>query len=155
MRWMTGLSYTIAAGPRQRSHSRIRVPWDSRPHVTLSDLRLPFSSFPTTRRATCRYSTPPPPHCQRAFLHCYTENNMDEMEFTETEQKVNNVVNLYHRYVFPICLQPWVWFVYKGPKYEREKSDSTDENSAFGNEATFKGSDKNRHCQNSKTRALR
>jgi hypothetical protein len=26
----TGLSFTIAAGPRQCSHSRIRVPWDSR-----------------------------------------------------------------------------------------------------------------------------
>jgi hypothetical protein len=25
----TGLPFTIAAGPRQRSHSRVRVPWDS------------------------------------------------------------------------------------------------------------------------------
>jgi hypothetical protein len=24
-----GLSFTIAAGPRQRSHSRVRVTWDS------------------------------------------------------------------------------------------------------------------------------
>jgi hypothetical protein len=49
---MTGLSFTIAADPRQRSHSRVRVPWDSRPHFTGSDSRLPFSSPPTTRRAT-------------------------------------------------------------------------------------------------------
>jgi hypothetical protein len=48
----TGLSFTIAAGPRQRSHSRVRVPWDSRPHFSVSDSRLPFSSPPTTRRAT-------------------------------------------------------------------------------------------------------
>jgi hypothetical protein len=48
----TGLSVTIAAGPRQRSHSRVRVPWDSRPYFTVSDSRLPFSSPPTTRRAT-------------------------------------------------------------------------------------------------------
>jgi hypothetical protein len=27
----TGLTFTIAAGPRQRSHSGVRVPWDSRP----------------------------------------------------------------------------------------------------------------------------
>jgi hypothetical protein len=27
-----GLLFTIAAGPRQRSHFRIRVPWDSWPH---------------------------------------------------------------------------------------------------------------------------
>jgi hypothetical protein len=25
----TGLSFTIAAGPRQRNHFRVRVPWDS------------------------------------------------------------------------------------------------------------------------------
>jgi hypothetical protein len=28
---MTGLSFAIAAGTRQRSHSRVRVPWNSRP----------------------------------------------------------------------------------------------------------------------------
>jgi hypothetical protein len=45
----TGLSFTIAAGPSQRSYSRVRAPWDSRPYF-VSDLRLPFSSPPTTRR---------------------------------------------------------------------------------------------------------
>jgi hypothetical protein len=48
----TGLSFTIAAGLRQRSHFRVRVPWDSRPYFAASDSRLPFSSPPTTRRAT-------------------------------------------------------------------------------------------------------
>jgi hypothetical protein len=48
----TGLSFTIAAGPRQRSHSRVRVQWDSRPYFTVSNSRLPFSSPSTTRRAT-------------------------------------------------------------------------------------------------------
>jgi hypothetical protein len=48
----TGLSFTISFGPRQRSHSRIRVPWDSRPHSTVSGSRLPFSSPPATRRVT-------------------------------------------------------------------------------------------------------
>jgi hypothetical protein len=48
----TGLSFIIATGPRQRSHSWVRVPWDSRPYFTVSDLRLPFLSPPTTRRAT-------------------------------------------------------------------------------------------------------
>jgi hypothetical protein len=33
----TGLSFTIAAGPRQRSHSRFRVSWDWRPHFTVPD----------------------------------------------------------------------------------------------------------------------
>jgi hypothetical protein len=54
----TGLSFTIIAGPRQRSHSRIRVPWDSRPHFTVSDSRLPFSLSPTTRRATVEVFDP-------------------------------------------------------------------------------------------------
>jgi hypothetical protein len=48
----TGLSFTVAAGVRQRSHSRVRVSWDSRPYFTVSDSRLPFSSSPTTRRVT-------------------------------------------------------------------------------------------------------
>jgi hypothetical protein len=47
-----GLSFTTAAGPRQRSHSQVRVLWDSCPYFTVSGLRLPFSSPPTTRRAT-------------------------------------------------------------------------------------------------------
>jgi hypothetical protein len=46
-----GLSFTIAAGARQRSHSRVRVTWNSRPYFTVSDSRLPFMSPPTTRRA--------------------------------------------------------------------------------------------------------
>jgi hypothetical protein len=54
----TGLSFIIAAGPRQRSHSRVRVPWDSPPYFTVSDSRLPFSSPPTTRRVTVEVFDP-------------------------------------------------------------------------------------------------
>jgi hypothetical protein len=36
-----GLSFAIAAGPRQGSHSRFPVPRDSRPYFTVSDSRLP------------------------------------------------------------------------------------------------------------------
>jgi hypothetical protein len=52
------LSFTIAAGPRQRSHSRVWVPWDSRPYFTVSDSRPSFSSPPTTRRATVEVLDP-------------------------------------------------------------------------------------------------
>jgi hypothetical protein len=48
----TGLSFTIAAGPCQRSLSRVR------PYFTVSDLRLPFSSPPTTRRVTVEVFDP-------------------------------------------------------------------------------------------------
>jgi hypothetical protein len=54
----TGLSFVYAAGPCQRSLSSVRVPWDSRPYFTVSDLRLPFSSPPTTRRITVEVLDP-------------------------------------------------------------------------------------------------
>jgi hypothetical protein len=54
----TGLSFTTAAGPCQRSLSRVRVPWDLRPYFTVSDLRLHFLSPPTTRRATVEVFNP-------------------------------------------------------------------------------------------------
>jgi hypothetical protein len=54
----TGLSFTIAAGPCQRSLSQVRVPWYSRPYFTVSELRLPFSSPPTTRRVTVEVFVP-------------------------------------------------------------------------------------------------
>jgi hypothetical protein len=52
----TGLSFTIAAGPRQRSHFRVSVPWDSWPYF-IRDF-----AFRRLRLAglRCRYSTPPP-----------------------------------------------------------------------------------------------
>jgi hypothetical protein len=54
----TGLSFTIAAGSSQRSHSLVRAPLDSRPYFTASDLRLPISSPPTTRRVTVEVFDP-------------------------------------------------------------------------------------------------
>jgi hypothetical protein len=32
-----GLSFTIAAGPRQHIHSPVQVPWESRQYFTVSD----------------------------------------------------------------------------------------------------------------------
>jgi hypothetical protein len=48
-----GLSFTIAAGPRQRSHSRVRVPWDSQPY-------FPFCLLLRLAGLRWKYSTPPP-----------------------------------------------------------------------------------------------
>jgi hypothetical protein len=53
-----GLSFVYATGPCQRSLSQVRVPWDSRPYFTVSELRLPFSSPPTTRRLTVEVFVP-------------------------------------------------------------------------------------------------
>jgi hypothetical protein len=54
----SGLSFIYAAGLCQRSLSRVRVPWDSRPYFTVSDLSLPFSSPPRTRRVTVEVFDP-------------------------------------------------------------------------------------------------
>jgi hypothetical protein len=43
------LSFTIAAGPRQRSHSRVRVPRNSWPYFTASDSRLHQPGGPRPR----------------------------------------------------------------------------------------------------------
>jgi hypothetical protein len=52
----TGLPFTIAAVPRQRSHFRVRVPWDSWPYFTL----FLFRCLLRLAGLRCRYSTPPP-----------------------------------------------------------------------------------------------
>jgi hypothetical protein len=45
----TGLPFTIAADPRQHSHSWVRVPRDSWPYFAVSDSRLPQSGGPGPR----------------------------------------------------------------------------------------------------------
>jgi hypothetical protein len=42
----TGLPFTIAAGPRQYSHSRVRVPGNSWPNFTVTDSKLPQPGGP-------------------------------------------------------------------------------------------------------------
>jgi hypothetical protein len=44
-----GLSFTIAAGPRQRRHSQFRVPQDSWPYFTASDSKPPQTWGPVPR----------------------------------------------------------------------------------------------------------
>jgi hypothetical protein len=54
----TGLLFTIAADPDQCSHSQVWVPWDLQPYFTVSVSRPPFSSCPTTCRATVEVLNP-------------------------------------------------------------------------------------------------
>jgi hypothetical protein len=53
-----GLSFTIAAGLHQHSHSQVRVLWDLRPYFTVLDLRSPFLLPPMTRRAAVQVFDP-------------------------------------------------------------------------------------------------
>jgi hypothetical protein len=55
-------------------HSQVRVPWDSRSYFTVSDLKLPFSSPPTTRRVTVEVFDPASTRNRlsyRDFQHIY------------------------------------------------------------------------------------
>jgi hypothetical protein len=57
----TGLSFTIASGFRQRIRSRIRVPWDSRPYILLSQIRdFHFCRLLQLAGVRWKYSTQPP-----------------------------------------------------------------------------------------------
>jgi hypothetical protein len=98
----TGLSFTIAAGPRQRSHSRVWVLLDSWPHFIVSDSRLPQPGGPGPRiyipqeqggpvippgtglsfrrllrlaGLRWRYSNPPPQFCKREIHFQYDQSN--------------------------------------------------------------------------------
>jgi hypothetical protein len=56
----TGLSFIITAGPRQLSHSRVRVPWDSRQYFSVSEIRyFPFRRLLRLAGLRWKYSTPP------------------------------------------------------------------------------------------------
>jgi hypothetical protein len=56
----TGLIFTIVAGPRQRSHFRVRVR-GTRNHILLSQIRdFPFCRLLRLAGLRWRYSTPPP-----------------------------------------------------------------------------------------------
>jgi hypothetical protein len=54
----TDLSFAIAIVTLQRSHFRVRVPWDSSSYFTASDSKLPFSSPLTNRRAALEVLDP-------------------------------------------------------------------------------------------------
>jgi hypothetical protein len=52
--------FVYAAGPRQRSLPRVRVPWDWRPYFTLQIWDFPFRRLLRLAGSRWRYSTPPP-----------------------------------------------------------------------------------------------
>jgi hypothetical protein len=62
------LSFVYAAGLRQDSLSRVRVPWDSWPYFTLSVLWLPVRRLLRLVGSRWRYSSPPP---HGSFLTTY------------------------------------------------------------------------------------
>jgi hypothetical protein len=80
----TGLSFVCAAGPCQRSLSRVLVPWDSRPYFTPSDLRRPFSSPPTTRRVTVEVFDP-----ASTLVTAFVKKSKSHCDWRSISQSVN------------------------------------------------------------------
>jgi hypothetical protein len=70
-----GLLFPTAAGPSQRIHSRIRAPWDSQPYSTVSDLRLPFSLPPTTRRVMVEVFDPASARVKTSLTAIHSHGN--------------------------------------------------------------------------------
>jgi hypothetical protein len=85
----SGLPFVCAAGPGQRSHSRVRVPWDLRPYSTVSDLRLPFSSPPTTRRVTVEVFDPASTRVCAKIIHGLALKSSRAIRRVNVELKTN------------------------------------------------------------------
>jgi hypothetical protein len=122
----TGLSFTIVSCPHQRSHSRVRVPRDSWSYFTVSDLRLsqpggpssricipqerwsgyiprhwlPFSSPPTTRRATVKVFDPA---CTRGSNSGCLRSSLYSLGAVPTENTASSVV-AYWLIAADVCL---------------------------------------------------
>jgi hypothetical protein len=116
----SGLPFVCAAGPCQRSLSRVRVPWDLKPYFTVSDLRLPFSSLLRLAGSRWRYSTPPP----HGFSLSFSLNRSYSSLYTlGTDRIINTSPNSYyivascsyrtdrvllHCYVLRICCDHYI-----------------------------------------------
>jgi hypothetical protein len=96
----TGLSFTITAGTSQRSHSRVPVPWDSRPYFTVSDLRLPISSPPTTRRVTVEVFDPASTRVAGGILNCTAFYNCHAAGIEVTMSNCSSVLLCCHENAF-------------------------------------------------------
>jgi hypothetical protein len=94
-----GLSFVSAAGPCQRSLSRVLVLWDLSPYFTVSDLRLPFSSPPTTRRVTVEVFDPTSTRGQADSCYIAVARTTQKRQFyccvAQTTQKTSHVIAKY------------------------------------------------------------
>jgi hypothetical protein len=91
----TGLSFFFfgAAGSCQRSLSLVRVPWDMIPYFTVSDLRLPFSSLPTTRRVTVEVFDPASTRRRYCVNVCKTLlNEPDAVPTSEVHSQIAQLI---------------------------------------------------------------
>jgi hypothetical protein len=119
-----GLSFVYAAGTRQRSLSWVRVPWDSWPYFTVSDLKLPFSSPPKTHRATVEVFDPASTWVSLLSFH-YVLNiwyDTDRIESTTYNNDVGSACSLISQWML---YTDWITNLIN--KLKRQRSVSWDE----------------------------
>jgi hypothetical protein len=97
----SGLPFVCAAGPCQRSLSRVRVPWDSQPYFLSHIWDFPFRRLLRLAGSRWRYSTPPPHGYELQADSCYTTaaRTTQKTQFyccvAQTTQKTSHVVCKY------------------------------------------------------------
>jgi hypothetical protein len=77
-----GSVFCMCRWPLPAQSFLVLVPWDLRPHFTVSDLRLPFSSPPTTRRVTVEVFDPASTRVYILLIRALLHNH-----FARTTQK--------------------------------------------------------------------
>jgi hypothetical protein len=94
----TGLSFRIAAGTRQHSHSWVLVPQDSRPYFTVSESRLPQTGGPGLRIYILREQGGPiiPPK-HRVPFSSHPMTCRDVVEVFETTSMQGTLSMIWHR----------------------------------------------------------
>jgi hypothetical protein len=103
----SGLPFVCAAGTCQRNLSRVQVPWDLRPYFTVSHLRLPFSSPPTTRRVMVEVFDPA---STRVLSASYSETLA--LIYKSTRNHIPEYVIFKVRHILPTKLcGHWITFI--------------------------------------------
>jgi hypothetical protein len=113
----TCLSFAIAAGSRQRNHSWVRVPWNTRPYVSHS--RLPFRRLLRLAGLLWRYSTPPSHginvFCRYSVNSCFLPRTEER-----TFEHIMKLIVSYNKHVRKLgLLRKWWKYVRKMLNFAR------------------------------------
>jgi hypothetical protein len=116
----TDLSFAIATWSGLRSHSRVWVPWDSRPHFIVSDSRLPDLSPPTTRRVSVDVFD----HASTRVMSISSQSQIEGQSYVTTDGQPPVCLRTKHTFeaydqIFITCVTVTVLFLWGALSDER------------------------------------